>query len=182
VSSNPDLLTTRPRRSSYEILKQLVIFQMTYLGAPMIYYGTEVGMWGANDPDNRQPMFWEDVRQEPESHTPRGSCKATARKPDMKMFAFYRKAIALRRKHEVLRRGKLKWVATEDDRLLAFLRYDGRTRVLVLLNASDLPLKHRLRESYTDLWSRNGVVARGDVEIKARGWRVLLQRSDRAAH
>ncbi len=39
----------------------MVIFQMTYLGAPVIYYGDEAGMWGANDPDSRKPMVWDDL-------------------------------------------------------------------------------------------------------------------------
>ena len=37
---------------------------MTYIGAPMIYYGDEVGMWGANDPCNRKPMFWKELNYE----------------------------------------------------------------------------------------------------------------------
>ena len=53
--------------------KFFVIFQMTYLGAPMIYYGDEVGMWGANDPDCRKPMLWDDIDYEPETTRPDGS-------------------------------------------------------------------------------------------------------------
>ena len=34
---------------------------MTYVGAPMIYYGDEVGMWGADDPSCRKPMLWDDL-------------------------------------------------------------------------------------------------------------------------
>ena len=34
---------------------------MTYVGAPMIYYGDEVGMWGPDDPSNRKPMLWPDL-------------------------------------------------------------------------------------------------------------------------
>lgn len=35
--------------------------QATYLGSPMIYYGDEVGMWGADDPTSRKPMPWPDL-------------------------------------------------------------------------------------------------------------------------
>ena len=34
---------------------------MTFVGSPIIYYGTEAGMWGDDDPDNRKPMLWEDI-------------------------------------------------------------------------------------------------------------------------
>jgi cyclomaltodextrinase / maltogenic alpha-amylase / neopullulanase len=34
----------------WQIQRLLTLFQMTYVGAPMIYYGTEAGMWGADDP------------------------------------------------------------------------------------------------------------------------------------
>lgn len=40
-----------------------VVFQMTYIGIPMIYYGDEVGMAGANDPLCRGGMIWDVSRQ-----------------------------------------------------------------------------------------------------------------------
>ena len=36
----------------------VALFQFTYVGAPMMYYGTEAGMWGADDPCDRMPMVW----------------------------------------------------------------------------------------------------------------------------
>jgi glycosidase len=39
----------------------MALFKFTYIGAPYIYYGEEVGMWGANDPDCRKPMIWDDM-------------------------------------------------------------------------------------------------------------------------
>lgn len=36
----------------------VAFIQMTYPGAPMIYYGDEIGMVGADDPDNRRAMTW----------------------------------------------------------------------------------------------------------------------------
>lgn len=40
-------------------LKQAWLLQMTYIGAPSIYYGDEVGMEGGKDPDNRRGMIWD---------------------------------------------------------------------------------------------------------------------------
>ena len=45
---------------------------MTYVGAPMIYYGDEAGMWGAGDPDDRMPMIWKDLQYQPQTIDPRG--------------------------------------------------------------------------------------------------------------
>ena len=35
-------------------MKQSLVVQMTYVGAPMIYYGDEAGMWGPSDPSDRR--------------------------------------------------------------------------------------------------------------------------------
>jgi alpha-amylase len=44
-----------------EYLKQALAFTMTYPAIPVIYYGTEIGMEGLEDPDNRQDMDWDKV-------------------------------------------------------------------------------------------------------------------------
>ena len=48
----------------------IVLLQMTYLGAPMVYYGDEAGMWGGDDPCDRWPMVWEDMTYEPQASDP----------------------------------------------------------------------------------------------------------------
>jgi len=47
----------RPGREAYRVLKLMAVWQMTAPGAPMIYYGDEVGMWGATI-HNRKAMEW----------------------------------------------------------------------------------------------------------------------------
>ncbi|MCK4569540.1 MAG: glycoside hydrolase family 13 protein, partial [Bacteroidales bacterium] len=63
---NPKYLTDKPSDEDYQLLKMMAAFQMTYPGAPMVYYGDEAGMWGAGDPDCRKPMLWEDIEYENE--------------------------------------------------------------------------------------------------------------------
>jgi cyclomaltodextrinase / maltogenic alpha-amylase / neopullulanase len=174
---HPDLDTRRPGRSVFDVLRQMVIFQMTCVGAPMIYYGTEVGMWGANDPDDRQPMLWDDVRHEPETHTAAGRCGARSRRPDARLQAFYKQAIALRARHKVFRRGALTWVDTGDERLLGFLRENAVARVLVLLNARDRGAAYALKTGAVDLWESGRRVPRGVLWIAPRGWKILALRS-----
>ena len=173
TQANPKLATTRPRPETVDVLKQMVIFQMTYLGAPMIYYGTEVGLWGANDPDNRQPMLWEDVRHEPEARGLNGPCRKSPREPDMKLFDFFRKAMALRHEHRALRRGKLQPLDSGSDRVLAFARGSGRERIIVALNASDQPAAFTLAGRGRDLWRGGRVVSKGRKTLPPRGWLVI---------
>ena len=45
-------------------MRPAIIFQMTYLGAPMIYYGDEIGMMGGPDPGCRKAMVWEVEEQD----------------------------------------------------------------------------------------------------------------------
>lgn len=174
VSGNPGLVTTRPRTDTWNVLKQLLIFQMTYPGAPMIYYGTEVGLWGANDPDNRQPMLWADILFEPESHMPHGVGRLTKREPDRALFEFFRKAIRLRRENEVLRRGVFRWMQTGNDRLLGFRRTQDRAEILALFNASDEKATFRLDRGMRDLWN-NRRIPRGRISLRERGWLLLVR-------
>lgn len=46
------------------IMKEAVTFQMTWPGAPTIYYGDEIGMTGWTDPDNRRPFRWNDINED----------------------------------------------------------------------------------------------------------------------
>jgi len=57
AANNPDYKVRKPNAEEVQLQKLFAIFQMTYVGSPMIYYGDEVGMWGANDPDDRKPMI-----------------------------------------------------------------------------------------------------------------------------
>src|SRR5207244_2793755 len=103
----PSYKIRQPNARERAIQRLVVLFQMTCAGAPMIYYGDEAGMWGGNDPDDRLPMIWDDLKFAPQSIDPRG----TQRQPDevafdRDLFAFYKSAIEFRRKHEALRRGE----------------------------------------------------------------------------
>jgi glycosidase len=66
IINNPQYNLSRGETIHQSIHKLVAFFQMTYLGAPFIYYGDEVGMTGANDPDCRKPMIWPDITFEDE--------------------------------------------------------------------------------------------------------------------
>lgn len=174
VRRNPDFRTTQPGALAFQCLRQLTIFQMTYVGAPMIYYGTEVGMWGANDPDNRQPMFWDDIRYDPEQHVAAGTRLDTPnpRRPDRELFAFFQRAIKLRHSHVALRRGSFAWIDTGKRRLLGFERVWEKQRIRILLNTSDRDVEYTLDQRAVDLWEPDRALGPGPLTVPARGWRV----------
>ena len=101
-AENPKYDTRKPTPEELRIQKLFAIFQMTYLGAPMIYYGDEAGMWGANDPCCRKPMIWKDLSYDDEAYLPDGSKRTN---PDtvafnQELYNHYRKLIHIRNSHE----------------------------------------------------------------------------------
>ncbi|WP_426226690.1 alpha-amylase family glycosyl hydrolase [Pseudarthrobacter sp. DSP2-3-2b1] len=98
------------------------VLQFTLPGSPNVYYGTEVGMTGGEDPEMRAPMRWDLVSD------------------DNPWYAFTRRLIGIRRNHRALRVGDLRWLDTE--RLIGFERYTDRAAeaVIVLANPGDEPV------------------------------------------
>jgi glycosidase len=172
AKDRPYLVTTKPGRRALDSLRQMAVFQAAYVGAPMIYYGTEVGLWGANDPCDRQPMLWDDISASPESNTLAGGCRANARSPNRDLFLFFKRVFAIRRDRIALRRGALKWIETANERLIAFERVWKGDRILVVLNANDAKAAFRLDYDGYDLWQRRAVT-RGNKTILPRGWLVM---------
>ncbi len=130
-------LVRAPTEDERDLQRAVVLLQLALPGAPLVYYGDEAGMWGADDPDDRKPMVWPDLVYDPESRAPRG----LTRDPDPvafdhDLFAFYRDAIALRRSDAVLRRGSLATLAAHD-RVVAFERVLDGDRRVVAVNVGD---------------------------------------------
>lgn len=131
----------RPNSTERKIQRLFVLFQMSYVGAPMIYYGTEAGMWGADDPDDRMPMVWPNRSYEPQSSDPRGSKRVLDPvKFKHELFSFYRSAIRLRRAQPALRKGSFQLLAADDTlNTLAYARRYENNRLLIVLNRSHEP-------------------------------------------
>ncbi|MGK7873510.1 MAG: glycoside hydrolase family 13 protein [Xenococcaceae cyanobacterium] len=138
-ASNPDYDTRKPTPEELRLHKLFVIFQMTYLGAPMIYYGDEAGMWGANDPGNRKPMVWDDMSYEPEVYLPEGSKRET---PDAvafnwDLFNHYKKLIQIRNENPALQLGDYQTLLTDEQKqVYAFSRTHENQTVVVVINNS----------------------------------------------
>ncbi|MEW6279484.1 MAG: glycoside hydrolase family 13 protein [Candidatus Eremiobacterota bacterium] len=159
-AKNPGWNPRGPNPGDRQLQKLVAIFQMTYVGAPMIYYGGETCLWGANDPDCRKPMIWADLTYSPERCNPDGSLRAPADPVafDRDMFEHYRKLIAIRLANEPLMTGDFQTLLTDDARGLYGFARGGR--VLVALNRSEVSQECRLSArpgaSYRDLLNGGG--------------------------
>lgn len=145
TAENPAYRPRKPAASDSALQKLLVIFQMTYVGAPMVYYGDEAGMWGGNDPDCRKPMLWDDLNYADECFN---ADLRTRHEPDKvavnhDLLAHYKKLIALRNRHPALQHGSYRTLFADDARdLFVFERTLADERVVVIFNNSGSPTNH----------------------------------------
>jgi glycosidase len=150
---NPAYNVRKPTPEERKIQRLMVLFQMSFLGAPMVYYGDEAGMWGGDDPDCRKPMVWPEMEFMPEERHPLGRPRPVDKNGyDKDLADYYRSAIQLRNGHRALRTGSLTTLLTNDaDGVLVYLRSAGDEHVIVALNRSgsertvDIPLPAALR-------------------------------------
>jgi cyclomaltodextrinase len=128
-----------PRAEEWRRLRLVAAFQFAYLGAPMVYYGTEAGMWGGEDPDDRKPMVWRELRYEDEATHPLGQARrADPVRFDEELFKYYQSLGHIRATQAPLRRGTFETVLADDARrVYAFVRALEDDRVLAVFNASD---------------------------------------------
>ncbi|MBM3702609.1 MAG: glycoside hydrolase family 13 protein [Actinobacteria bacterium] len=141
-------------QGNLEKFRLSLIFLFTFPGAPMIYYGDEVGMVGENDPDCRRTMVWDKSLWNKEIND------------------IYRKLIRFRMEHESLRSGSFKTLLVFN-RLYVYQRLKGSDAVIVVLNAGEkqekvtAPLKNSaiFYESWVDLFTKSKYKAVGDYLV-----------------
>ena len=95
------------------VFREAVVFQMTWPGAPTIYYGDEAGLCGWTDPDNRRTYPW--------GHE------------DKDLIWFHRDIIKIHKENEVLKRGSLMFLHG-DHKVIAYGRFNRKDKIVVILN------------------------------------------------
>jgi glycosidase len=142
-----DVLPKLPQQRLAQLL------QFTLPGAPNLYYGSELGMTGGEDPANRSPMRWDLVR----SSNP--------------ALQWTKKLIQLRKDHRALRIGNFRLVTS--NKLLAFERYTDRVQdtVVVLANPGKTPVTERVLIANSKLMNGSSLVDL--LNPNARPLRVL---------
>ncbi len=138
---NPDYKIHRPDERTWRDVRLILAQQFTWIGAPHIWMGDELGMWGADDPDNRKPLIWPDLDFDDETAHPFGKDRPRDRvEADMELHSYYRSLIHLRRDNPVFALGDLSYVLTDDRRnVLAYERTLDDTYALVIINNSSQP-------------------------------------------
>jgi len=129
----------KPTDQERKVQKLVSILQFTYVGAPMIYYGTEAGMWGADDPDDRKPMVWPEMNFKTEKAHPYGEERpADQIEFNRELYNWYKKLVEIRNHHRELRTGEYKPLLTDDEnQVFAFARYDNEGLTITVLNRSE---------------------------------------------
>lgn len=160
-ATNPDYNTRKPTAQEYAIQKLMVIFQMTYVGAPMIYYGDEVGMWGANDPDCRKPMLWSEKKYDDEVFNADGTKRIIPDKveADVAMFNLYRTLIFIRKTYEALNTGNFESLILDDKKnVFAYKRNNDAQEIIVVLNnnadTKKIAIGEALNGNYKDVLNK----------------------------
>jgi len=130
-----DFYLGKPSEQQQALQRVILTFQFAYIGAPFVYYGDEVGMWGADDPDCRKPMVWSDLEYDDELTDPHGRPYGPYKvSVDDRMHTFYRSLIHLRRAESAMNHGDYSRVKTNGDNAFAFKRTLGSETILALFN------------------------------------------------
>ena len=121
------------------VMREAVVIQMTWPGAPTVYYGDEAGVCGFTDPDNRRTYPWG--------------------KEDQQMLDFHRSMIKLHKEYEVIRKGSLNFL-WNDYQGLSYGRFSDNEQMIVILNnlAED-------REIEVEVW-QTGISRQEDTVLE----------------
>jgi cyclomaltodextrinase / maltogenic alpha-amylase / neopullulanase len=139
-SEDPDYKINKPDKRTRQEQIMLLIHQFTFIGAPQIWYGEESGMWGADDPDCRKPMVWDDIKYEDEraAYDPSMSRQVDVVRPDTALRTFYMNLCRMRKNNPVLVNGDLQFTIADDrNMLLGYSRAMGNAEIDVIFNRSD---------------------------------------------
>lgn len=141
-----------------ESLMLAYLFELTFYGAPCIYYGDEIGMDGEHDPLNRKCMEWDQGKQ------------------DLALFSFFRKAIQLRKQYRALRTGGLRFYPQANKQLLAYERWDDEDQLLIIMNNSGSAAQYSKdinSGEWTGILASHENVLKRTIEIPAYGYLIL---------
>ncbi len=152
--------------SSYKKAELYYSFIFTIPGIPVIYYGSEFGMTGADDPDNRRMMRFGNQLDDLE----KGMLKVTS------------SIVHMRNEHSALRYGDFKTIYV-DDNIYAYKRADVNEKLIIVLNKSEnkqsveLPIPSVYNSTkLTDVISNETINANNSsakVNLDGYGWRVF---------
>ena len=102
------------------VMREAIVMQMTWPGAPTLYYGDEAGVVGFTDPDNRRTYPW--------GHE------------DKELIAFYRQMIRIHKAYPVFSHGSLKFLECQWN-CISYARFSEKEQMVVAFNNGEEPLE-----------------------------------------
>ena len=114
---------------SKSVFREAVVMQMTWIGAPTVYYGDEAGVCGFTDPDNRRTYPWGNE--------------------DTSLIDFHKDIIRIHKENQCLKTGSIKMLSWQKN-MLSYGRFEGDERIVVIVNNGD-----KLREVTVPVWMAN---------------------------
>lgn len=98
------------------VMREAVVMQMTWPGAPTIYYGDEAGLCGFTDPDNRRTYPWG--------------------REDGEMICFHKEMIRIHKENRELLTGSFKHLVGEHN-IMGYGRFNKYAQTVVIVNNND---------------------------------------------
>lgn len=154
------------------VMREAVAIQMTWVGAPTIYYGDEAGVCGFTDPDNRRTYPWG--------------------KEDQELLGFHKEMIRIHKEHPALRTGSLNILAWKEN-IFSFARFNQEEQIVVIINNrselaevtvpvwwAEVPVKGRMKRlmySYEDGYTtayEEYLVQDGEVVVNMGAYSALI--------
>ncbi|MBW6411923.1 glycoside hydrolase family 13 protein [Clostridium weizhouense] len=138
-----------------DLLKLIIVLQMTLPGVPVIYYGDEAGLEGGKDPECRKPYPWG--------------------KENDKIIKFYQKITEIRNNEDILKKGNLKIYDTTDEICIYERRYEENSIVIIVNNSfSDKPIKcPEIEGEYMDLFRNKKINITTNSTLSAYEFYIL---------
>lgn len=125
------------------VMREAVAVQMTWVGAPTVYYGDEAGVCGFTDPDSRRTYPWGRENRE--------------------LVEFHKEMIRIHKREKPLRTGSLKMLSWSSN-VLAYARFQEGEQIIVVLNNSK-----ELKEVIIPVWQAE-VPMKGKMERLMYSW------------
>lgn len=101
------------------IMRLAVMIQMTWPGAPTIYYGDEAGLCGWTDPDNRRAYPW-------------GS-------EDQELIDFHKEIIRIHKDYQALKTGSILFLHGQYS-FISYGRFDEQDKFVIAINSGEQPV------------------------------------------
>ena len=131
------------------VFREAVVFQMTWPGAPTIYYGDEAGLCGWTDPDNRRGYPWG--------------------REDQELIQFHRDIIKVHKESEALMKGSVMFLHGEY-KVVSYGRFLPGEAVVVILNNDYEP--HELNLHVRRLGVQDAAVMKTCITTTESGYQL----------